>query len=202
MLALTPLPPSNNLTSDADFDSVYEEDIRDLSAQHWTPVRVATRAAKLLTRAGARRILDVGSGVGKFCIAGALSTDATYVGLERRARLVEIARRAAAHYGAERATFVHASLDDFSFEGFTGIYLFNPFYEQISALVEQIDEATERSSIWYEHFVQTTVTKLDKLEPPVAVVTYNGFGGHMPLLYTFLGEEPAGTDQLELWMKF
>jgi hypothetical protein len=46
--------------------------------------------------------------------------------------------------------------------------------------------------------LHTTATKL---EPRVAVVTYNGFGGHMPLLYTFVGEEPAGTDRLELWIK-
>jgi predicted O-methyltransferase YrrM len=201
MLALTPAPPANNLASDAEFDSVYDKDIRDLSAQHWTPVRVAIRAAQILTRAGARRILDVGSGVGKFCIAGALSTPATYVGLERRGRLVEIARSAAARYGAERATFVHGSLDDFSFEGFSGIYLFNPFYEQVSDLIVQIDETIERSPITYEHFLHTTATKLEKLEPRVAVVTYNGFGGHMPLLYTFVGEEPAGTDRLELWIK-
>ena len=143
----------------------------------------------------------MGSGVGKFCIAGALSTEATFVGLERRGRLVGVARGAAAHYGAERATFVHGNVDEFSFEGFTGIYLFNPFYEQISNLVVQIDETLERSSIWYEHFVDTTTTKLDKLDRPVAVVTYNGFGGDMPLTYTFVGEEPAGTDRLELWIK-
>ena len=96
---------------------------------------------------------------------------------------------------------MHSDLDDFSFEGFSGIYLFNPFYEQISDLVIQIDEEIERSQMMYEHFVHTTRTKLDKLEPPVAVVTYNGFGGHMPLMYTFEGEEPAGTDRLELWVK-
>jgi hypothetical protein len=201
MLARTPAPPINHLASDAEFDGVYDEDIRDLSGQHWTPVRVAVRAAKLLTRAGARRILDVGSGVGKFCIAGALSTDATYVGLERRGRLVEIARSAAAHYGAERATFIHGNLDDFSFAGFSGIYLFNPFYEHISALVVPIDETVERSPIKYEHLVHTTTAKLDKLDPPVAVVTYNGFGGPMPIMYTFVGEEPAGSDRLELWVK-
>jgi hypothetical protein len=70
------------LTSDLAFDALYERRIRELSPQHWTPVRIARRAAELLTLSGAKRILDVGSGVGKFCIVGALTTEAQFVGIE------------------------------------------------------------------------------------------------------------------------
>src|SRR3954471_8285376 len=91
----TPPRTAHPLPSDVEFDDVYDPEIRALSPQHWTPVQVAARAATLLTQAGATRILDVGSGAGKFCIAGALSTDAHFTGVERRGRLVETARRAA-----------------------------------------------------------------------------------------------------------
>src|SRR5204863_2649593 len=111
--------------SDAVFDSIYDDRIRGLSEQHWTPVTIAARASWLLTTAGATKILDVGSGVGKFCIVGALSTTAEFVGVERRAGLVDIARRAAATAGASRATFVHADIDAVSFDGYDGIYLYN-----------------------------------------------------------------------------
>ena len=57
------IAPPHILSSDAEFDSAYDFQIRELSQQHWTPVRVAARVAHLLTRAGATRILDVGSGV-------------------------------------------------------------------------------------------------------------------------------------------
>ena len=93
--------------SDEEFDSVYGGRERAVSFRHWTPVAVACRAARLLTDMGATRILDVGAGVGKFCIVGALTTSADYCGVERRGNLVDIARAAAAQFGAAR-TDVHA----------------------------------------------------------------------------------------------
>jgi len=193
--------PPQILSSDVEFDRAYDKQIRELSQQHWTPVRVAARVADLLTRAGATRILDVGSGAGKFCIVGALSTDAEFVGVERRGYLVDIAKQTALRFGADRATFVHASADNFSFEGFDGVYLYNPFYEQISRFLVQIDGGIERSPLMYRHFVRSTMNKLAAMAPPVAVVTFNGFGGLMPPEYDFRGDEPAGNDQLELWVK-
>ena len=189
------------LSSDVEFDRAYDTQIRELSQQHWTPVRVAARVAHLLTRAGASRILDVGSGAGKFCIVGALSTDAEFVGVERRGYLVDIAKQTALRFGADRATFEHASADSFSFEGFNGVYLYNPFYEQISRFLVQIDGGIERSLLMYRHFVRSTMNKLAAMAPPVAVVTFNGFGGPMPPEYDFRGDEPAGNDQLELWVR-
>jgi precorrin-6B methylase 2 len=189
------------LPSDVEFDSAYDKQISELSQQHWTPVPVAARAVHLLTRAGATRILDVGSGAGKFCIVGALSTEAEFVGVERRGYLVDIAKQTALRFGAHRATFVHASADSFSFEGFNGVYLYNPFYEQISTFLIQIDGGIERSPLVYRHFVRSTKDKLAAMAPPVAVVTYNGFGGPMPPEYGLRGDEPAGTDLLELWVK-
>jgi predicted RNA methylase len=187
--------------SDVEFDSMYGEKIRRLSAQHWTPVRVAVRAATLLIQAGARRILDVGSGVGKFCIVGALTTDADFVGVERREDLVEIARGAAARLEAARATFVHQNIDVFSFAGFDGIYLYNPFHEQINREVPPIDGAFPRSNAAYRRFVEKTAQKLAALPSATAVVTFNGFGGTLSREYTFRGDEPAGNDRLELWTK-
>jgi predicted RNA methylase len=162
---------------------------------------VAARAASLLTRSGARRIVDVGAGAGKFCIVGALTTDAEFIGVERREGLVRVARETAAMLGAARATFIHSNVDSFSLEGFDGVYLYNPFYEQISTFLVQIDGAIERSALVYRDFVRSTMDKLAAMAPPVAVVTYNGFGGSMPPGYEFCGDEPAGNDQLELWVK-
>jgi SAM-dependent methyltransferase len=198
---VTVFEPQDVLYSDEEFDSVYDSKIRALSEQHWTPVRVASRAAKILTLAGATRILDVGAGVGKFCIVGALVTDAEFVGVERRAHLVDIARGAAARHRAPRVSFVHGNIETFPFEGFDGIYLYNPFFEQISYYAEQIDGATERSPTLHAQFVTATREKLVALASRVAVVTYHGFGGRMPPEYSLVGDEPAGNDRLELWIK-
>src|SRR5258708_18652778 len=103
------------MSSDLEFDSIYDERTREFSPLHWTPLLVAARAARLLTQAGATRILDVGSGAGKFCIVGALSTDARFVGIERREHLVQIASGAASPLGATPATFIQADVATFSF---------------------------------------------------------------------------------------
>jgi hypothetical protein len=189
------------LSSDAAFDRVYDARIGALSAEHWTPVAVAARAARLLTYAGATRILDIGSGAGKFCIVGALCTGAQFVGVERRHWLLGIAGQAAAEMGATRATFVHSNIDEFSFAEFDGFYLFNPFYEQISKNVELIDDDLERSSRALRYLVKKVEEKLRDAKPPVVVVTYNGFGGRMPVGYRYLGDEPAGSDRLQMWIK-
>jgi predicted RNA methylase len=189
------------LRSDRDFDKIYDPEVRRLSAQHWTPVRVAARAATLLAQAGAQRVLDVGSGVGKFCIVGALTTNAHFTGVERRANLVEIARAAAARLRASQTTFVNDNVDAFSFEGFDGIYLYNPFHEQISASVIPIDQSFKRSDAAHKHFVRKTTEKLAAVASGTVVVTFNGFGGPMPRAFTFKGEELAGNDWLEWWTK-
>jgi len=189
------------LRSDAAFDSVYEERIRALSSQHWTPVAVAARAARLLTMAGATRILDVGSGAGKFCIVGALSTRAELVGVERRDDLVAVARRAALHMGATRATFIHANGEALPFEGFDGVYLYNPFFEHISRHLPLVDRTVERSGRAHRRVVRAIEAKLRAMPAPVVVVTYHGFGGELSPELSHVGDEPAGNDRLELWIK-
>jgi predicted RNA methylase len=200
-LLLERQPFDVQLASDGIFDKVYDPRIRRLSEQHWTPVRVAARAAALLTRAGATRILDIGSGVGKFCIVGALCTDAEFVGVERREDLIRIASATAAEFGATRARFVHSNVEEFSFDGFDGVYLYNPFFEQISASLQMIDETVERSATTYDYFVSVTVAKLRAMPSPVAVATYHGFGGRLDHDFQFMGDESAGNDVLELWVK-
>ncbi|HEY0465790.1 MAG TPA: hypothetical protein VGC79_16365, partial [Polyangiaceae bacterium] len=56
------------LTDDSLFDAQFPRYVRERSAQYWTPVAVAARAAAIFREQGATRILDVGCGPGKFCV--------------------------------------------------------------------------------------------------------------------------------------
>jgi SAM-dependent methyltransferase len=191
---------NGRLLSDRHFDQVYPSALRFLSRVHWTPVKVAQAAAQLLSEAGARSILDIGAGAGKFCIVGALTTAASFVGLERRGHLVEVARAAATRLGARRIRFIQANIVDFDCQGFDGLYLFNPFYEQMGRVIA-IDEQTERSRSLYRRYVKATEHKLAALPTGTAVVTYHGFGGTMPDEYAQVHEERAGNDRLVLFRK-
>ena len=56
-------------SSDNRFNTLYPEPIRLLAARHWTPLNVARRASLFLAAEHGARILDIGSGVGKFCLS-------------------------------------------------------------------------------------------------------------------------------------
>jgi len=108
---------------DADFDDLFPLAYRRVSARFWTPVETARRATDLLVREGAQRILDVGAGVGKFCIVGAATTArASFVGIEQRAHLVNVARDAAATLGVTDLEVVHGRLDQIDTSTFDGFY--------------------------------------------------------------------------------
>ena len=192
---------TGKLASDRHFDQIYPARLRYLSRQHWTPVRVASKAAKLLTEAGATSILDVGSGAGKFCIVGALTTTATYLGIERRGHLVQAARSAAAGLGVRRVRFLRANILDFECDGFDGFYLFNPFHEQTSRDLIPIDNEIEHSQGLFRRYVRATEAMLAAARPGTAVVTYHGFGGTMAAGYERVHAERAGSNWLVVWKK-
>ena len=71
--------------TDEEFDLIFPLEIRRKSATHFTPIKIAKAAAQFLATEPNIRILDVGSGAGKFCFVGALTTNAHFTGVEQRA---------------------------------------------------------------------------------------------------------------------
>jgi predicted RNA methylase len=188
--------------SDEEFDEVYFGRIKAVSFRHWTPVAVARRAALLLTGMGARRVLDVGSGAGKFCIVGALSTDAKFSGIEQRKNLVDAAEDAAARMGASRASFIHGNFVNFDWLPFDGIYFYNPFQEQIEEYDPvPIDGALDPSTPLHNTYVACATSMLIRAPVGTAVVTYNGFGGPMPRQYRHVSSETLNNAELALWVR-
>jgi SAM-dependent methyltransferase len=187
--------------SDRTFDQMFPPPLRFVSHQHWTPVQTARRAAQLFVEVGATRILDVGSGTGKFCIVGALTTNASFTGVERREELVVTARAVSERLGATRARFIQSDVLRLAFRDYDGFYLFNPFYEHVNRYLPQIDDTVSHSPRLYKRLVATTSGRLSRLRVGVAVVTYHGFGGTMPATFRRVHEEEAGNDRLALWVK-
>lgn len=75
---------------DSRFNELYPAHIKNLAARHWTPVDVAEMAARYLVEKSGDRILDIGSGAGKFCLVGAACTRGMFYGVEQRESLVEL----------------------------------------------------------------------------------------------------------------
>jgi hypothetical protein len=188
------------LVTDFRFDEVFPRAMRELSETHWTPVEVAVRAASILSTGPKTRILDVGSGCGKFCLVGSLTTPAIYVGIEQREVLVKIAKASRDLLGSRRVAFAHGNMVHLDWSCFDAFYLYNPFYEhQIDRI--RIDDTLAFGEQIFDEYVRTVTRKLAELKVGTRVVTYHGFGGKFPPGYRKLLAEPAATGFLELWEK-
>lgn len=186
---------------DSIFDDVYPLAMRAVSSSFWTPVSVAVRAADLLVHGKADRILDVGSGVGKFCIVGGASTRATFVGVEQRSHFVRAAEEARQRVGVRSVQFIQGSFDDVDITDFDGVYFFNPFEENLWGADTQLDHSVELSEARFFADIEASKSMLERARIGTRVVTYHGFGGDMPPSYELVLSEPIRTDKLELWIK-
>lgn len=183
---------------DATFDQVFPTSHRFRSYLHWTPVDVAMRAVALLAPTPQCKVLDVGAGVGKFCLIGASVTHGTWFGVERDAEMVRVATRAAARMNLEHRThFLHGDASSVDWSRFDAFYLFNPFAE---ILAYGPDDALARRDSYVEaiDFVQR---QLSRTAPGTRVVTYHGFGGEPLSAFDLVHRETAREDELCLWVR-
>ena len=185
---------SGRNVSDTEFDRVYPPAVSELSAHNFTPVAVARRAAELLVSSPGTRILDVGSGAGKFCLIGALATAGSFTGVERNALLLQAAQRVVVRYRVRRAHFIHGDMELVDWTGYEGFYLFNPF-------VSWGGNGFGLSSMRRILCIEIVRSRLAEAPPGTRVVTYHGFGGEMPAGYRRVHVEGKGASGLELWIK-
>lgn len=146
---------------DDDFDMIFPEDVREYSNRHYTSVFLAQKAAEFLVQDKNDTILDIGSGTGKFCLVGALTTHGHFTGVEYRKHQSDIARNVAQNYSISNVEFIHANILDVPFDEFTGFYMFNPFLEQIDRTAKMdglIKDDIENYTLFNE-YVQSELMK-------------------------------------------
>jgi SAM-dependent methyltransferase len=195
-------PPEPSHADDCAFDAIYPAPIRALSRAFWTPVAVARCAARLLQQTGANRVLDVGSGVGKFVLVAATAApEMTFVGVEHRRHLVRIARRAKSRLQVPNARFKSADAVRTPWETHDAFYFFNPFAENLFTADSRIDRRVELSEARFVRDVLRVERTLRAAALGTAVVTYHGMGGRMPASFELSHSERAGSDWLRLWVK-
>jgi predicted RNA methylase len=184
--------------ADAELDQVFPEELRDRSHLHWTPVAIAMRAAELLAPAPGARVLDVGAGVGKLCLVGALVTGATWWGIEQDAVQVAAANHAAWLLDVGRRTrFVHGDASRLAWDEFDAVYFYNPFGTLM--LPPHASPFVRYATV--QNTLRRIEQRLATLRPGTRIVTYHGFGGTLPAGYSCTSREPAGGDALELWVR-
>jgi len=194
---------TKNLPSDADladeaFDTIYPLRYKKISRYHFTPVHVAQAAAQYLVKNPNTRVLDIGSGAGKFCIVGSACTDGYFTGIEQRKNLHRLAVKLAKQQGSERVEFIHSNIMEIDFEAFDAIYYFNAFYENIVPM-SAIDHAVTLDKTLYTLYTQFMREQLDKMPIGTRLATYFSFMDEVPNSYKIKG---ADFDvKLKFWEK-
>lgn len=184
--------------TDAQFDALYPSEQRARSDIYWTPMEVALRAADLLAASPGGTILDVGAGVGKLCLIGALTTPCVWHGLELDPVMVRTAERIAKRLRVDhRARFMAADATTIDWSQFGGFYLYNPFAERL--FIDADDPGDRRKT--YLDAVATVERKLQLAPVGTRVVTYHGFGGQFPRGFELVVREPMREDNLCLWIQ-
>ncbi len=190
--------------SDTQFNKIYPQHIRKLGERHWTEVQVALDACTFLTQENAQKlpikILDVGSGVGKFCTIGALHTSASFTGIERRRELYDVAKSIAKEHKIERTRYILGDMSTLDWNLFTGAYLFNPFCENMDSSAK-IDDSVECGPQVLERYVACVEHKLKLVPPGFRLATYYGFGGNIPNSFEQIFPPTQTNQQLQFFVQ-
>lgn len=193
------IPNSWYLQSDLNFSELFPYYVRSSSTLHWTPLHIARYAAEFLDTGGNCRILDIGSGVGKFCLTGAsYRSDAEWYGIEQRPYLVKHARNALNVLGYDNVTFLEGNFTTLNLKQFDHFYFFNSFFENIEG-TDKIDNTIEYSEALYEYYVQYLHKVLGTMPGGTRIATFHSLQEEIPGSYKLV-ESLEGGD-LKFWIK-
>lgn len=182
------------------FDRLLPDALRAKSESFWSSVHVAQTAARWLEAAGARQVLDVGAGVGKFCVVASLTTGRRTWGLERRGPLVAEARKLAQALRAD-VVMEEGDLRVVEPQRFDAFYFYNPFAEHLVDKYERIDDTLVCSVDEYLRDARTVERWLRAAKVGTVMVTHNGLGGRIPCTWRCEKEQRCGGNPLRLWVK-
>lgn len=188
--------------TDAQLDGFLPVAVRRVSRVYWTSVAVARKAAHILEHLGVRRVLDMGSGPGKFCVvAAARAPRIEFVGIEHRPQLVAVAESLAAEVGVANVTFSVGDATRIPWTDFDAFYVFNSFAENDFAADDQFDRTVELSRARHIAEVRRVARRLATAPVGSVLLTYHGLTGPIPSSYELLHAEAAGTGWLRAWRK-
>jgi len=180
------------------FDTMYSKPLREASEFHFTPVEIAKFAARELVEHAGTKVLDIGSGAGKFCLVGAACTEGCFIGVEQRENLSDLAEQLAERYAVTNVKFLHGNVADVEFQDYDAFYFFNAFYENITP-AEAIDSSIGLQRRLYDDYSLAVREKLNTMPLGTKLVTYFSYSDEVPDTYQVKLKEFDG--RLKLWEK-
>jgi len=185
--------------SDSIFDSLYPINIQALAKKHWTPIDVAKTSAEFLAIEPNTKILDIGSGVGKFCLTAAFfHPNNLFFGIEQRKNLVEIANQTQLKLGLKNVLFIDGNVMEMNFNEYHHFYFYNAFFENIAG-TEKIDEDISYSLQKYNSYNIFLYKQLQSKPAGTRLVTFHSLENEVPT--NFMLVDAKMDNLLKFWIK-
>lgn len=189
----------NWFDSDEQFNRIFPHSIQYQSSRHWTPLEVVRKAANFLAVEKNTRILDIGSGPGKFCLGAAhFRPNAHFLGIEQRESLVQYADHAKQKLGLSNASFMHGNFTQLDFKDYHHFYFYNSFYENL-AFADKIDNSIDYSGELYEYYAHYLFRQLERMPGGTRLATFHSLEDEIPSDYHVVGIEMDNL--LKFWIK-
>lgn len=184
---------------DDKFHSLYPPHIQKLADRHWTPLKVAKYAAEFLVPEDGAKVLDIGSGAGKFCLAASYyKPNGFFYGIEQRKDLLDCAVEAEYNLSLNNLSFMHGNFTQINFKQFDHFYFYNSFYENIDGTAK-IDHKIEYSLSLYNYYNSYLYNQLEKMPAGTRVATYHSWENQMPPAYYII--KTQFDKLLKFWIK-
>lgn len=186
-------------TSDQRFLQLYPDTCKVLAKRHWTPLNIAKSAAAFLAAEKNTRILDIGSGIGSFCLTAAFhNPDARFFGIEQRLDLVEHAENANNTLQLENVEFMQGNFVELDLKQYNHFYFFNSFYENLSG-TPKIDENLTFSQDLFHYYNRNLYKQLGQMPSGTRLATYHSVEDEIPGGYHVVGSDTENL--LKFWVK-
>ncbi len=183
---------------DEEFNMIYPDRIRNFAKRHWTPVAIAKQAADFLAERPGTKVLDIGSGTGKFCMIGATHTKGHFTGVEQSRRLVKISNKLLQNYNIRNVNFIQANITTIDFKKYDAFYFFNSFLENID-LSAKVDDTVHTHPDLYALYTMFIGEQFAFAPIGTKLVTYWSSLNEVPSNYELQGS--FCDDLLKFWQK-
>jgi hypothetical protein len=166
---------------------------------HWSPLYITRKVVSYLAPIDEVKILDIGSGIGKFCLAGAFyKPSVSFFGVEQRKNLVAIAETAREKLKFNNVHFIHRNFTQLDLNAYDHFYFYNAFFENLDG-AEKIDNEIAYSNELYNYYSIYLYNQLEKMPIGTRVATYCSWEDEIPPDYQV--EETHFNNLLKFWIK-
>lgn len=167
---------------DKEFDMIYLPEFRKMSKRHFTEVDVAIKASQLLVTKPKQRVLDIGSGVGKFCFVASAYSEAFYTGVDYRKNFIELCKSLVDKYHFQNVNFIHSNILNIDFTKYDSFYFFNSFQEHTDRTAK-LDNTIEVNLENYKKYTLFLKSQFEKMPNGTRIVTYHVNPAQIPDTY-------------------